>query len=87
MQAIGRQTDNNVADFDQLAGDDLPFLHHAQDEAGQVVLALRIKTRHLGGFAADQSAAIVLAGLGNAFDYLFRDFWLESARGQVIHEK
>ena len=55
------------------AGDDLFALDYADDESGEIVFALGIEAGHFGGFAADQRAAVVLAGFGQPFDDFFRD--------------
>ena len=78
---------DHVADFDRLAGDDALALDRAHDESGQVVFAVGIKARHLGGFSADQGAAVVLAGVGQAFDDFLGDFRLDLAGGQIVHEE
>ena len=78
---------NHVADFDRLAGDDALALHRADDESSQIVFAVGIEARHLGSFSADQGAAVVLAGFGQAFDDFLGDLRLDLAGGQVIHEK
>ena len=62
-------------------------LDHADDESGQVVFALGIEAGHLGGFAADERAAVVLAGLGQAGDDLLGDLRLQLADGEVVHEE
>ena len=73
--------------FDGFAGDDVFALDHADDESGQIVFALGIKAGHLGGLAADQRAAVVLAGFGESLDDFFGDFRVELAGCQVIHEE
>ncbi len=62
-------------------------LDHADNESGQIVFAVGIEARHLSGFAADQSTAVVFAGFGQAFDHFLGDFRFEFAGRQVIHEK
>ena len=42
----------------------------AHNEPGDVVLAVCIESRHLGGFSTDECAPGFLAGPGNAFDNL-----------------
>jgi len=64
-----------------------PAKLRADDESGQIVLAVRVEARHLGGFAADQGAAVMLAGFGQSFDDFLGDFRLDPATGQVVHEK
>ena len=66
VQAVGRQADQHVADLDRLAGDDLGAVDAADDEAGQVVLAVGVEAGHLRRLAADQRAAVGAAGFGQA---------------------
>ena len=87
MQSVRGQTENHVADFHRLAADDPLALDHSDDESRQIVFAVRIKARHLGGLAADERAAVVLAGFGEAFDNFFRDFRLQLARREIVHEE
>ena len=47
------------------------------NEARQVVFAIRIEAGHFGSFAANQRAAVVLAGFGNALDDFFGYLRLE----------
>ena len=87
VQAIGEQPHNDVPDFDGLARHDSFAFDHANDEAGQIIFALSVEAGHLGRLAANQGAAIVLAGLSQAFDYFLRHFGLKLAGGQVVHEE
>jgi hypothetical protein len=68
------------------AGDQLVAVDGADDEAGQVVFAIGVEAGHLGGFAADEDAAVGFAGFGQAGD----DASVTSGRaagGQVVEEK
>ena len=56
-------------------------------EAGQVVLARRVHVRHLGGLAADQGAAGLLAAAGDAADHRDRGVHVELAGGEVVQEE
>ena len=87
VQAVRGQAQDHVAHFDRLAADDALALDRAHDESGQVVFAIGIEARHLGGFPADQGTAVVLAGFGQAFNDFLGDFRLDLARGQVVHEE
>ena len=79
--------DQHVSDFNIFAGNDFAFFHHANNEAGQIVLAFRIKARHLRRFTADQRTAVVPACIGHAFNNLFRNLRIERAGSKVIHKK
>ena len=57
MNTGARETENDVARRNVLAGQHLGPLDRADAETGKVVVAFRIHARHLGGFAADQRAA------------------------------
>jgi hypothetical protein len=87
MQAIRGQAQEDVSDFHLFAGDDLVFFDDAKDKAGEVVFALRVEAGHFGSFAANQGAAIVLAGFGDAFDHFLRHLGFELAGSEVVHEK
>ena len=68
VQAGGGQADEHVAGLDVCAGDELVAIDGADDEAGQVVFAVGVEAGHLRGFAADERAAVGLAGLRQAAD-------------------
>ena len=87
MQTVRGQPKNNVADLHILAGDDLLAIHYANDESGQIVLAIRIKPGHLRRLAPDQRAPIVLAGIGDPLHHFLCDRRIEGPRRQVIHKK
>src|SRR6266404_4953995 len=48
---------------------------------------MRIKTGHLRGFAPDQGAAVVLAGVSQSFHDFLGNFRLELAGCEIVHEK
>ena len=56
------------------------LIDHAYDEAGEIVFAIGIEAGHFGGFAADQRASVVLAGVGDAFNHLFGDLPVRACR-------
>ena len=87
VQAGGGHADEHVAGLDARAGDHLVAIDRAHDEAGQVVLAVGIEAGHLRGFAADERAAVGLAGLGQAGDHALGHFGVELAAGQVIQKE
>jgi hypothetical protein len=69
VQAGGGQSDEHVAGLDADAGNHFVAIDGADDEAGQVVFAFGIEAGHLGGFAADEGAAVGLAGFGQTGDH------------------
>jgi hypothetical protein len=77
----------DVAGFERAAIDDLVFVDHADAEAGQVVLALGVEAGQLGGFAADEGAAGLLAAVGDARDDLLGDADFQVAGGEVVEEE
>ena len=59
----------------------------ADDESGDVVLAVGVETRHLGGLAADERTAVFTAGARNAGDHLLGDVGRESAGREIVQEE
>src|SRR5436309_3523964 len=76
-----------VAGGDAAAVDDLRPLDGADDEAGDVVLAVGIEAGHLGGLAAEQRAAVLAAGARQSLDDAHGDVGIETAGRQVIEEE
>jgi hypothetical protein len=87
MRAARGKPQQRVARHDGLAVDDALLFHHADAEARQVVLALRVHARHFRGLAADQRAAGLLAAFGDAADHLRRHAPVELAAGEIVEEK
>ena len=63
------------------------LLDHADDEAGDVVLAVGVEARHLGGFAADQRAAVLAAAARDAGDDLLGDRRRQPPGRQVVEKE
>ena len=59
---------------DGFAIEDARFLDDADDCAGDVVFAGLIEAGHLGGFAADEGAAVAGAAAGEAVNQLGEDW-------------
>ncbi len=87
VRAVGSEAQHHVAGLDVLAGDDLALFHHAHRKAGEVVFAHRIHAGHLGGLAADQRAAGLLATVGDALDHFGGGRHVELAAGEVVEEE
>ena len=87
MQPGGGQAEDNIPGLDGFAGDDFFALDYADDESGEIVFAVGIEAGHLSGLAANEGAAVVLAGVGETFDHFFGDALLEFANSEVVHEK
>ncbi len=87
MRAGGGQRNQCVAGAHLGAVDDVGLLDHADAEAGQVVVFTFVHAGHLGGFAAHQGAASLLAASTNAGDHLRCDVDIELAGGVVVQEE
>ena len=87
MQSAGGQTDHRVAGPDGLAVEHPRFLDDPDDSSAQVVFPRLIEPGHLGGFAANQRAAILRAGFGKASDDVAEHARLQLARAKVIQEE
>ena len=87
LEAGGGQADEHVARADLRAGDDALLVDDADDGADEVVLALRIEAGHLGGFAAEQRAAVFAAGLAHALDDAGEHRRGEMRRADVVEEE
>ena len=62
-------------------------LDDADDEAGDVVLAVGVEARHLRRLAADQRAAVLAAAARDAGDDLLGDVGRQPAGRQVVEEE
>ncbi len=82
-----RQPDEHVALFHLGSIEDDLAVDHADDETGEIVVAVTVETGHLGGLAAEQRAAGSPAGLGDALDHLGEHVGIEHARGEVVQEE
>src|SRR6266478_4441552 len=87
VQAIGGQAEDAIPHLHVFAADDAVAFDHSDYESGKIVLAFGIKPRHFGSLAANQGAAVMLTGFGEAANNFFRDFQFQPAGGQVVHEK
>ena len=87
MQAGRGKPNNNVTGFNRLAGDDALALDHADDKSREIVFPFGIKTGHLRRLAANQRAAVMLAGFCEPFNHFFCHARIELTRSQVIHKE
>ncbi len=62
-------------------------LDRADREAGQIVFAVAVHARHLGGLAAHQGRARQLAAVGDAGDHALGDLQVQLAGGEVVEEQ
>src|SRR5258708_18573193 len=67
--------------------DQASLVDDPHDEAGDVVVAQRVDTRHLGRLSTDQGAAGLTAGLGGAVDDFGEELGPELAGGEVVEEE
>src|SRR5436190_1877219 len=87
VRAARLDADDRVARLDARPVDQRGFLHRADAEPREVVLARRVHVRHLGRLAADQRAAGLLAARGDAGDHLYGGVDLELAGREVVEEE
>ena len=81
------QSNQHVAGDDATAIDDRRSVDSTDDEAADVIFAVRVKTRHLGGLSADQRAAVLAAGASHARHHLLCDIWRQPTGGEVVQEE
>ena len=82
-----RQADQHVAVGDAAAVDQRLAVDDADDEPGEIVLAVGVEARHLRRLAAEQRAAVLAAAAREAVDDLLGDVGLEAAGGEVVEEE
>ena len=87
MRTARREPEQHVAGGDPRAVDGLRFLDDAHRESGEIVLAGDERVRVLGGLAADQRAARLLAAGGDALDDVGRDVDVEPLAHVVVEEE
>src|SRR5437899_13090119 len=87
VQANCGQSEHDIARRDSVAVDDLFAINNTYDESGNIVFAVRIKSRHLGRFAAKQCATILTTTVRDALDDARNGFRRELAGRNVIEKK
>ncbi len=87
VQSGRGKTDEDVPRADALTVDQLPPRNDADDEPRNIVLAVGVETRHLGGLAAKQRAAVGAARAREALDNLHGDVRVQPAGGQIVEEE
>ena len=87
MDPCRRQADEDVAGLDVFAGNDLVAVDDADAEASQVIVVFGIEAGHFSRFAAEESAARFLAGMGDTFDNGRNLDRVELADGDVVQEE
>ena len=87
VKAVAAEADDGVAGADFRAVEEFRAVYDADDGAGDIVFAFLIHAGHLSGFAADEGAASLLAGFGEAFEDLLEDDGVEFFTADVVEEK
>ena len=87
VDAGGGKAENDVARRHVRAGQERSALRRPDGEAGEVVIALRVKARHFGGFAADERAAGEPASFGDALDDHHAGFGRKFSGCEVVKEE
>ncbi len=82
-----RETDEDVTRNNPAAVDDPISRDDANDEPGQVVLAIGVESRHLRGLAAEQRATVLAAGRRQAFDDLHGNGGIQTSGGEIIQKE
>ena len=81
VQAVRGQAEHAISHLHVFAADDAFPFDHSDNESSEIVFAFGIESRHLGRLAANQGAAVMLAGFGEAAHNFLRDFRLQRACG------
>ena len=87
VQAARGHADEDVARADAAPGDQLLAIGGADDEAREIVFALGVEPRHLGGLAAEQRAAVLAAGRGHAADDRLGHLRRQPSGGEVVEKE
>ena len=87
METARGDADHAIAGGDALSVDDRRPRDDADREAGEVVFARGVHAGQLRGLAAEQSAAGLLASLGDALHDALCDADLELARPEIVEEE
>jgi hypothetical protein len=90
--AVGVQTgrlqaDEHITRANRLSVNELMLVDDADNEASDVVLAGGIEAGHFGGLSAEQRAAVVTAGAGDAGHDLFGDVGRQFSRREIVEEE
>ena len=87
MQTRRRQTNQGVARLNGRAVDQPRTLDHADDEAGDVVLAVRIEAWHLRSLAADERAPVLATSTRHSGDHLFGHVGRQTTSREIVEEE
>ena len=87
LQSARRQTDDDVSGADGLSGDEILLRDMSDNRSDKVILAHRIQTGHLGGFAAEKRHLVLLAGLAETGHDRLELLGVKLGRADVVHEE
>ncbi len=87
MEAVGGDGEDSVALLNFLAVDDFGFVDDADDGAGEDVGAGLENARLLGGFATDEGAIVLAAGVIDGGDELEDDVFLQFAADDAVLDR
>ena len=86
VKAISTESNKHVADANFRAVEHFRAIDYANDRSGHIVFALLIHAGHLGGFPTNEGTPTVFAGLGETFEDLLEDNWVEFFAADVVKE-
>src|SRR4051812_19202507 len=87
MRPRRSESDNDVADSDRAAVDDVAFLDHTDRESREIVLALGVHAGHLRRLAPDEREARLLTPRRDALYDRRGDRNVELAAREVVEEE
>src|SRR2546423_5895217 len=87
MQTDGGKAEPHIPGFDRAAIDNFFSIDYADDESRDVVFTLSVKTRHLGGLAAQQHASVFAAAARDSLDHAANRFGRQFSCRDVIEKE
>src|SRR5438270_9009433 len=87
MRAARLDADQHVAVLYGPAVDDLGLFDHTDGEAGEIVIALRVHARHLGGLTAHKRATRLATAFADAGDDLRIAYRIELGGREVVEKE
>ena len=87
VQAARCESDDAIPGVDPRPVHDAVLLDEPEAESGEIEVLVRIDSRHLGAFSADERCAGELASPGDSLDHDLGRRQLEPAHGQIVQEQ
>ena len=87
VQSVSFKADENISFANFRAIEHFGAIHNANDRSSDIVFAFLIHTRHLGGFATNESTASFFAGFRKPFEDLFKNWRIELFATDVVEEE